>query len=364
MIFRKVALLCAFVFEDSKGSFFEGFLGGGATKVAKPLKQLEFHKIDLTSQFTPTEDIEKFLKGKNSKFFPNPKMGNIVKYFEETLGEIMLFQNSVSDSGKEISRSSAFLSTLPKRIEKVVKMVKKGEEKALQHVENLIAAFFFLDKHRIEIWDGPAEKLPSIVLVFRNMLDMVTNEKPEDYQKWGWIATCLTQAVIVRRAKLRADIFKGDGKSVIGVSPMIDVFPNLRALEAISDPGRSLIDVFPNLRALEAISDSGRSLGSDQKTSGSTFQAGRTEVRGATESYCRGVNKKREKLTEQSTAEVVKKATEASSGQEAALTIDKAVKFVEVMGRYSATDLLVKKKRDSLIDWVKGTQGAPTLQIN
>lgn len=342
MIFRKVALLCAFVFEGSKGSLFGGLFGGGSTKDAKPLKRLEVHKIDLTSQITPTEDIEKFLKGKNSNFFPNPKMGNIVKYFEETLVEIMLFQNSVSDSGKEISRSSAFLSTLPKRIEKVVKMVKKGEEKALQHVENLIAAFVFFDKHRIEIWDGPAQRLPPIVFVFRNMLDMVNNEDVSEYnEKWGWIAKCLTQAVIVRRAKLRADIFKGDGKSVLGFSPMIDVFSNLRALEAIPV--------------------SGRPSHSDASTSGSTFL---TQVREATEAtYCKAVNEKRGELNEDSSAADVRMATEASSGQGAEFTIDKAVRFVEVMGRYSATDLLKKEKRDSLIGWVTGSREVPTVEI-
>ena len=75
----------------------------------EPLQVVEFHQIDLMSQLPDTAPLAEFLKQKKSSLFPNPEMGNILVYFDETVRELLLFKASISDTVAQMSRSSAFL---------------------------------------------------------------------------------------------------------------------------------------------------------------------------------------------------------------------------------------------------------------
>ena len=339
-------------------------LGAGAGKVLAPSETksespqvVEFHQIDLMSQLPDTAPLAQFLQRTNSSLFPNSEMGNILVYFDETVRELLLFKASISDTVAQMSRSNAFLSTLKPRIEKIIKMCQGAKEdktiaEALHQVENLIAAFVFLDNHRVEIWangvnsGSPSDgSLPPVIYLFRDMLNLPTKEPSlEKYKgEHDWIAQCEAEAVLVAGAQVtgaKKSIFsfgKGkDAKDVIGVSTIRDVFPNLRALEAIwafeSKDGITISDFNVIVQSLKTNSLA----------------------------YCAKQEERRTKGTGQEPS-----PAEAVDEKKHGLTVQNAIKFVDTMGRFSAKDLFKPDIRNYIADWLKtGAETATSITIS
>jgi|LauGreDrversion4_2_1035121.scaffolds.fasta_scaffold39450_3 hypothetical protein len=161
MIFSKVALILASVIGSSDGMFAR-------------VTNLFGKKPD---EFIPkTDAIKKFLEKNRSKFF-EADLGDVKISFSGAIKVLESFNKELNskEETKQVSRSSAFVLSLPGIIADLVKDCKTAktqtEPKTLQSVERLIAAFIFLDSHKDERPLSKDKSLRDVLVVFKDMLE-------------------------------------------------------------------------------------------------------------------------------------------------------------------------------------------------
>ena len=171
MIFSKVALILASVSASSDGMMagFKNFFG------KKP------------AEFIPeTGAIKKFLEKNRSTFF-NADLGDVKNYFSPAIDFLDHFKNQLSGvtNGDQISRSSAFILSIPDIISDIVKECKTVKDEVsikqtLRRVEALIAAFIFLNLRSTVLTDSDTKTLPDVLTIFKDVLELAADPKDVD----------------------------------------------------------------------------------------------------------------------------------------------------------------------------------------
>ena len=318
--------------------------------VTAPLPLVTVESLDLFSSFPDTEKIEKFLAKNPSNLFQDPSMGNIKVYFRDEVSQLIMLQLSKAAQDKPISRKDAFLVLFPYIVGDIVFSCDKNADdpKTQQRVETLISALVFLRNHIEEIWNYPVDGssyLPPIVSLFQAMLNSDVSDW--DTQVRDWIGKCETEEIFVKDAKLKEkssllSSITGGGskksKDVLAVTNLRDVYPNMLALE--SADRRSSSPSHEKLLFTTVI----ESLMEKSKT------------------YCTRKQEEAPGVHDQSEAAAIEQAQPDEKG---AFSIYNAIKFVDVMRRFSAQQMLDHDMRGKLLAWLSNGASTPaTINIS